>query len=531
MNSTPESQSVAQRSPVVRACKWLCSWPGIRRVLIVFAWVATVIVLFYAEENWRGRRAWDNYRRQLPQGGAELVFASHFPKPVPEEQNLAGTPFIKGWMVPQGPEEGTNRWPDLHGKASGLVPDIRKKKEPAHRTFLDLVAWKGAFARAKAGTDSEKVGPGATDIAARSAAAPAILEALRLDEAIFAELKAAAKRPFALYPVNYNVEIPAGILLPHLANIRGTTRRLQLKACAELALGQTEPALEDIELILRLADPLKHESMLVSQLVRVASFQAATQPIWEGLVEHRWSAPQLERLRQALAGFGFLGEMQFSFNGERACGVATVDFIRARGRLTNLAGPDSIPCSGVVDFVARFMPGGWYRMEQVNLCKATDIALKGAIDVNARRVWPARLQANSREAAQWLGNPGRGALGKFWRHQIVASMMMFSVDKAAQKISASQVAADQAVIACALEEYRLAKGAYPDALNQLDPKTVSRLPNDVLTGEPYQYKRTGEGYVLYSVGWNEKDDGGQPGETLTGSNQGDWVWALPSLKG
>jgi len=30
--------------------------------------------------------------------------------------------------------------------------------------------------------------------------------------------------------------------------------------------------------------------------------------------------------------------------------------------------------------------------------------------------------------------------------------------------------------------------------------------------------------VLYSVGWNEKDDGGTPGKALFDEKQGDWVW-------
>jgi hypothetical protein len=34
------------------------------------------------------------------------------------------------------------------------------------------------------------------------------------------------------------------------------------------------------------------------------------------------------------------------------------------------------------------------------------------------------------------------------------------------------------------------------------------LPKDAITGESYRYRRTDDGqFVLYSVGWNEKDDG------------------------
>jgi hypothetical protein len=51
----------------------------------------------------------------------------------------------------------------------------------------------------------------------------------------------------------------------------------------------------------------------------------------------------------------------------------------------------------------------------------------------------------------------------------------------------------------------------------------------VITGELLRYKRTAAGmFVLYSVGWNEADDGGtiqvrKPGDAPD-SKRGDWVW-------
>ena len=58
---------------------------------------------------------------------------------------------------------------------------------------------------------------------------------------------------------------------------------------------------------------------------------------------------------------------------------------------------------------------------------------------------------------------------------------------------------------------------------------MSRLPNDVITGQPYKYRRTEDGqFILYSVGWNEKDDGGVPGtHGLYDDKEGDWVWDYP----
>ena len=38
----------------------------------------------------------------------------------------------------------------------------------------------------------------------------------------------------------------------------------------------------------------------------------------------------------------------------------------------------------------------------------------------------------------------------------------------------------------------------------------------------------GDGYVLYSVGWNQQDDGGSPGKTMFDEKDGDWIWQVPA---
>ena len=63
------------------------------------------------------------------------------------------------------------------------------------------------------------------------------------------------------------------------------------------------------------------------------------------------------------------------------------------------------------------------------------------------------------------------------------------------------------------------------------PEFIPQLPHDVITGQPLNYHRTADGqYILYSVGWNQTDDGGALGLTESGTGikqtEGDWVWRL-----
>ena len=109
---------------------------------------------------------------------------------------------------------------------------------------------------------------------------------------------------------------------------------------------------------------------------------------------------------------------------------------------------------------------------------------------------------------------------------------MTVLTKTAAKFASGQTAVDLATVACALERHRLANGQYPEQLDLLVPRFIAKIPNDVITGELLKYRRESGGtFVLYSVGWNEADDGGAPGLTKSGAapdpNHGDWVWRYP----
>jgi type II secretory pathway pseudopilin PulG len=64
------------------------------------------------------------------------------------------------------------------------------------------------------------------------------------------------------------------------------------------------------------------------------------------------------------------------------------------------------------------------------------------------------------------------------------------------------------VLAAALAVYRTEHGDYPTTLDDLVPSTLEKLPTERYNAKPFLYKRTGDGYLLYSPGENGVDDGG-----------------------
>jgi hypothetical protein len=83
------------------------------------------------------------------------------------------------------------------------------------------------------------------------------------------------------------------------------------------------------------------------------------------------------------------------------------------------------------------------------------------------------------------------------------------VDRIVQYASSTQKEYYGTLLAIALERYRAARGAFPETLAALCPEYLPELPQDPLTGEAIGYRRQTEGYLLYSIGMNLRDDEGR----------------------
>jgi hypothetical protein len=66
-----------------------------------------------------------------------------------------------------------------------------------------------------------------------------------------------------------------------------------------------------------------------------------------------------------------------------------------------------------------------------------------------------------------------------------------------------------AQVALALAACKAEAGKYPEKLADLKPHYLKKIPNDLFIEKPLYYKQTGEGYLLYSIGPDMKDNGGK----------------------
>ena len=67
-----------------RFVRWLFSWRSVRAALFALLACATLVILFYGVENWRGRYAWKKYRADAERRGANFEFKTFLPPQVPD---------------------------------------------------------------------------------------------------------------------------------------------------------------------------------------------------------------------------------------------------------------------------------------------------------------------------------------------------------------------------------------------------------------------------------------------------------------
>ena len=268
------------------------------------------------------------------------------------------------------------------------------------------------------------------------------------------------------------------------------------------------------------------------------------QPIWEGLATRQWSAADLDALGTSLSGINVLREYHHeSAGGERALFLGQLpDELQRMSDAREFAA--LITSSGKVGqgteklywALLPYLPRGWYAQNATLGSRLQQEYMIDPFDPVGHRVDVARAKEFTQVMAKLPLRPGT----------FMVKEVLPSFEGLALKFAQTQAAIDEAAAACALERYYLDHHAYPARLEALVPTYLDRVPNDVIDGAALRYRRTTDGrYLLYSIGWDCRDDGGgiewpadrtwrhgatnpKTGEPLSLPNpvrdRGDWVW-------
>jgi len=231
--------------------------------------------------------------------------------------------------------------------------------------------------------------------------------------------------------------------------------------------------------------------------------------LFEGLARHAWDDAQLHHMEAALATADMLAVTVNCYRMERADFLQTTLYVQ-RNDITLPYGYDDRVAS--INLLLHGRPKGWWDLDRRADSRANQ-DLIDAIDLTRRTVRPPTDPLPESEVAKLVNVIAMPLT------TIAFPVIANGVAKAARAEADVRLAR----LALRLEEYRLAHGQYPEELTNL-PDLPPHLNQEVLNEDPLRYWRKGEGYLLYSTGWNQKDDGGV---LDADPKQGDWVWPSP----
>jgi hypothetical protein len=427
-----------------------------------------LVALFYAEEDWRGKRAWESCKQQLEAKGEALDWNAYVPAPVPDDQNFFKTLKMQEWFVR----------PDWHH------PSLTN--ELTERLKNDKTSWFGEESKIKTEADAE-------DYLTWS-------DQFKPD---FNLMRDALKRPYARMDGDYSASFEMPTF--NFVVVRVISQTLAQRANCYLLLGQPKKALDELAFLHDLcrlleSKPTGKPITLVSAMVNIAVSGLYAETVANGLQMKAWREPQLIALQEQLRQMDMSPVLVESIREERAgeCHFIETSFI---AKIQQVKNPN--------------MMRGWFYQNMVTIARLDQEAID-SVDLTNNFILPQKVDKTQSEI---------DALGKHFRpYTFFAEIVVPNLAKAFETLGRNQTMVNEGQIVCALERYHLAHSEYPETLDALAPQFIEKIPHDIIGGQPLHYRRMDDGkFLLYSVGWNEKDDGGSSG-TLADVKNGDWVW-------
>jgi hypothetical protein len=462
-------------------------WRTLRRFFITVGILATLVAIFYTEEDWRGKRAWENCKHELDAKGETLDWNAYIPPRVPDDQNFFKAPKMQEWFV-KNPLSSPNELYPLLTNADKVAVITDKT------VAVNFLAWSDQF-------DSD-----------------------------FNLIHEALKRSYARIDGDYS--IPYEIPIPNFVAVRTVAQVLAQRAKCDLLLGQPDNSLQELSLMhdmCRLLEgaPTGKPMTLVSAMINVAVTGLYADTIADGFQTHAWQEPQIAVLQKQLEQINVVSFVVQAFESEPAATTHTLETIptmkvkewfqvsvpgsQTRGKISLW--------QKIKNLKWMLLPRGWIYQNMATIAKLGNKQLDG-FDSQNDIIQPQKFGDLTREL-NVIAKPY-----KFFAGEAIPNFA-----KAWQTTAHNQTMVNEAQIACALERYHLAHNKYPETLDALSPQFIAQIPHDIINGQPLHYRRTDDGnFLLYSVGWNEMDDGGQVVLAKDGSvdrEKGDWVWQYP----
>lgn len=300
-------------------------------------------------------------------------------------------------------------------------------------------------------------------------------------------LHAAAKLPESRYPIDLT-KGPA-TLLPHLANVKQSSRLLKWDAILHSSRGDPEQAMRSLNTGFALVRSLRDEPLLISELVRIASLSILLQGVERVINEQRLGEPDLVALSEALRQCSEDGRkaMWRAIVGERAGGISIFELSAQQLDQLSAVGAGSSP-----DTLEEIFMVTLFRLRQATGMQDRDLAFylgklnefEAALNLD----YP-KMLATARDVDDVIQTEVKEHPIRF----LVSRMLLPNLASAVKKEALLEARLRCAKFAIAIERFRLQKeGALPSA-HELVPAFLPHYPRDPFDDQPLLYEKLHQG--------------------------------------
>jgi len=300
------------------------------------------------------------------------------------------------------------------------------------------------------------------------------------------------------------------ILLPNLSNLRQLSRILSAKACIEARAGNLDNAWNVVHTQLKLADAMRNEPIMVSQIVRYRMIRLSCGTIREACKIAPPNEQQYRSIEDLLAGLDDIAPIVRAIDGERlllgewAFNLPKNELYKVRMELDQ---PEDMP--GII--------------QRLIILRATFKPL-----FLADRATYMRLMHKSAQLFQLFGDSYSheqannelyklsSDIDKMERNEkrhLLTSMLFPSMIRVKQIHREMTAELRIMRVGLALLQHKQSRDAFPDTLEALKLSDII----DPYSAEPLRYKAQGQDFILYSIGPDKKDNGGSPREKKHGN--------------
>lgn len=332
--------------------------------------------------------------------------------------------------------------------------------------------------------------------------ATAVLDSLR---PVFERLEAGLQEPPAASGVVYTNYFTSLRTISFVA-IRSAGQGLYDAELLELHRGNLPAALDHQLALLRVARAYSKDGILLSQMIRTAVAAMGLDGVWQALQSPGWTEPQLASLQEELELLSLFPEFRRSLEVERAMVHELMVQVQDRGPdvLRGALGAGS-PAD---DFWGRRMLGLWRSLwsdgDRLMFLRSQQEYLGGLRAIEAGQPAPIGLRA-CELATQRLEQRMRSLFAqRYW----FSRMAIPAYGKATERVLGIDLLRRLSLLAVACERFRLREGHYPSSLADLEPALLRAPVLDPFSGQPFCYRLQEDRFLLYSVGRNGRDDGG-----------------------